>query len=271
MIRSASYTDIPLPPSAPVIYRERMRDCFAMIREDGFDGVEMHIHDSDQVNADAVKAALAENGLTLTSIGTGTAYSRDHLSLSSDDVYLREKAVRRVEGHVRLAAQFPGAVVILGLIRGKISESRSEAEYWKLLEDSLAECADYALKHKVTLVLEMINRQECDALRMIDEGLAFLARLNAGALKLHIDTYHMSIEEADSAAAIVRAGSRIGHVHISDTDRCWSGHGRYDFASFLKALGETGYQGALAAELMPVPDMRTAGRKTAEFLKQVRM
>ena len=266
MILSATYTDMP-GQKGPIIYRGEMEECFPLIRQDGFDGVEMHIHDSDRADRDMIGQAISKNGLALTSIGTGSAYSRDGLSLTSTDRAIRRAAVERIRGHIRLSSLFPGARVILGLIRGKISEAPGPEVYYELLSESLRDCASYAQDMGVTLVLEMIGRRECDALNTIAEGSAYLKALGLPALKLHIDTYHMSMEEADAPSAIREAGSLIGHVHVADDDRQYPGHGHYDFPSVLNALRDISYQGALAVEALSLPDMRTAGQKSAAFLR----
>lgn len=257
---AATYTDIPWNQSGPVLYRGQMGECFSMIRSDGFDGVEMHIHDSEAEDPDAIQRALSQSGLVLTSIGTGTAYTRDGLSLTSPDPEIRRGAVWRMRGHIRLASRFPGAAVILGLVRGKAAQCPSREQYFALLAASLEDLAAYAGPRGVPLVLEMINRSECDALCSVREGIAFLDSLSLPGLGLHLDTYHMSREEGDAPAAVREAGGRVGHVHLADDDRWFPGHGGFDFSSFLGALREISYQGALAVEALPLPDMRAAGR-----------
>ena len=268
MIIAATYTDIPWNQAAPVLYRGEMQETFRMIREDGFEGVEMHIHDSSQEDPGQIRSALDAAGLTLTSIGTGTAYGRDHLSLSSPLQETRSAAVCRIKGHIDLAGRFPGTVVILGLIRGKLSDSTDPALYWDLLSDSLADCGEYAQKRNVTLVLEAINRHESDALRTADEGLAYLKKLDLPAVRLHLDTYHMSIEEENPAGAILKAGSLLGHVHAADADRWYPGHDQFDFGAVFSSLKKISYQGAVAVEALCRPDMRTAGQKSASCLNQ---
>ena len=62
------------------------------------------------------------------------------------------------------------------------------------------------------------------------------------------DTYHMSIEEADCAASITRAGDRIRHVQLGDSNRLEPGAGHYDWPATLRALEQIGYDGWLAME-----------------------
>ena len=47
------------------------------------------------------------------------------------------------------------------------------------------------------------------------------------------------------------------------------GAGHLDFDSILKALHDTGYDGYISGEFMPVPDADTGARRAIEYLRQV--
>lgn len=268
MILSMTCTDMELRDRAPVVFRGDVESSLRQIKAAGFDGVEMHIHDSACYDYQKLSRLLQENELKLTSIGTGTAYGKDGLSFTSDDAGKRRGAIERINGHTRAAAQFEDAVVILGLVRGKVSEcSAGLQEYEKRLKESLRECVKTAEDMGVCLVLEMINRYECDYASTIDEGLALLSDIPSESLKLHLDTYHMNIEESDIAAAVHRAGKNIGHVHLADNDRRYPGHGHYDFKETIDALKAVGYQGALAVECLKYPDAKTVAQETVKAIK----
>ena len=79
----------------------------------------------------------------------------------------------------------------------------------------------------------------------------------------------MNIEEASIEAAIRRAGPRIAHVHVADSNRRHPGAGHTDFRSIVGALREAGYDGFLSAEILPEPDPETAARSTVGFLRKI--
>ena len=108
------------------------------------------------------------------------------------------------------------------------------------------------------LAFEVIDRFESDWLNTVDEGLKLLDSFGSDALSLHLDTFHMNIEEPDCAESIRKAGKRIGHVHVADSDRWYPGHAHYDFASTFSALKEVGYERAVALESFLYPDPETA-------------
>lgn len=96
--------------------------------------------------------------------------------------------------------------------------------------------------------LEVINRYESDVINTVKEGLEFLEMVGSPWLQLHLDTYHMNIEESDIKKSIQSAKGKICHVHVADNDRWFVGHGHYDFAETLGALKEIGYTGAVSVD-----------------------
>jgi len=61
----------------------------------------------------------------------------------------------------------------------------------------------------------------------------------------------MSIEEPDIAGAIRNAGSRLGHVHLADSNRAAPGEGHLDFDPIIQAILDVGYEGWISYELLP--------------------
>jgi D-psicose/D-tagatose/L-ribulose 3-epimerase len=72
--------------------------------------------------------------------------------------------------------------------------------------------------------------------------------VNSPALKLHLDTFHMNIEEKDSAAAIRKAGQALGHFHACGCDRGTPGNDHIDWKSIAQALKSIRYRGDVVIE-----------------------
>jgi len=252
----------------PFVFQGPFSETFPQIKACGFGQVEVHLRDSSIVDRAALKHLLDSHGLDVCSIGTGEAYSVDHLFLSSDDVEVRKQAISRVKEHLVTASCFNAAVVIIGLLRGNIRDCSSKQVFEANLRASLQECLVTAELLKQTLVIELINRYEADFLHTIDEGLAFIASFNSPYLKLHIDSFHMNIEERNVRKAILKAGPAIGHVHVSDNDRMYVGHGHFDFGLFFSALQEAGYRGAVAIESLQGPDAVTSAMHSLSTMKK---
>ena len=66
-------------------------------------------------------------------------------------------------------------------------------------------------------------------------------RVDHPACRIMLDTFHMNIEEVDSAAAIRAGKGCIGHIHFVDSNRRPAGCGHLDYPPIVAALREIGY------------------------------
>ena len=244
---------------APLVLRGEYTDSIRTAAQIGYDAVELHVHNPAEVDVAVVRGACEKVGIGICSIGTGLAFVREGLSLTSRDEQVRRRAIARLKGFIALGAEF-GSVVIVGLMKGLVKDSNGSNEYDRHLKEALDECLPLAQDSGVTLVLEAMNRYESDTLNTIEECMRTIERFNSAHLKLHIDTYHMNIEEDQIGRNIIAAGKHIGHVHIADSNRSYPGTGHYDFAETLTALKTSDYQGALAVECLPTPTPDLAAR-----------
>ncbi|QHQ35110.1 sugar phosphate isomerase/epimerase family protein [Algicella marina] len=112
---------------------------------------------------------------------------------------------------------------------------------WKNSVEAIAETADLAEAAGVDLVLELVNRFESNLLNTTAQGLKFIDDTGSAHVRLHLDTFHMQIEEADPAAAIRLAGDRIGYFHIGESNRGYLGDGTIQWEPVFDALVDIGY------------------------------
>lgn len=114
--------------------------------------------------------------------------------------------------------------------------------------EAIAGTADLAEAAGVDLAIEIVNRFETNLLNTATQGLAFIAESGADHVRLHLDTFHMNIEEANPAAAIRLAGDRLGYFHVGESNRGHLGCGVIDFAPIFDALLDIGYGRDVAFE-----------------------
>jgi D-psicose/D-tagatose/L-ribulose 3-epimerase len=91
-------------------------------------------------------------------------------------------------------------------------------------------------------VLEVVNRFETNLLNTTAQGLAFVEQTGSDHVLLHLDTFHMNIEEANPAAAIRLAGDKLGYFHIGESNRGYLGDGVINFDPMFDALLDIGYR-----------------------------
>jgi D-psicose/D-tagatose/L-ribulose 3-epimerase len=113
---------------------------------------------------------------------------------------------------------------------------------------AIARLAETARAAGVDVVLEVVNRFETNLLNTTAQGLEFIAATGRDDVTLHLDTFHMNIEEANPAAAIRLAGDRIGYFHIGESNRGYLGDGVIDFDPIFDALLDIGYAGDITFE-----------------------
>ena len=102
--------------------------------------------------------------------------------------------------------------------------------------------ADYAADKGININLEVVNRYETNIINTGIEGLAFLDDVNRSNAYLHLDTYHMNIEEDGMEKAVLAAQERLGYVHIGESHRGYLGTGNVDFEKFFDALKKIDYR-----------------------------
>jgi sugar phosphate isomerase/epimerase len=243
----------PLSGSYPAPFQGSFVEGIRWAGKLGFDAVELHLRSPDQVQAAELLAACGEVGLSVSAISTGMGYSVDGLSLIDDDPGRREAAACRLLGHIDLAGEL-GCSVIIGLMRGVIPDASRRQHYVDRFADSLDRLLSHAEKRKVSLLIEAINRFQTNYLLSVPETVQFIQRLHHHLLKLHIDTFHMNVEDRDMARAVHSSAEHLGYVHYSENNRGTPGGGQIDFRLLTSALLSANYRGYVALEFTPESD-----------------
>jgi D-psicose/D-tagatose/L-ribulose 3-epimerase len=113
---------------------------------------------------------------------------------------------------------------------------------WDNSVAAIAETAELAKNCGVDLVLEVVNRFETNLLNTTAQGLRFINDTGSDHVRLHLDTFHMNIEEASPAAAIRLAGDKLGYFHIGESNRGYLGDGVINFDLIFDALLDIDYK-----------------------------
>ncbi|MGM9640210.1 MAG: TIM barrel protein [Faecousia sp.] len=252
--------------SAPFVWEGDFAQGVARAAELGFDGVELHIADPAGVDLPALEAALTENRLGLTAIGTGRAYVNESLSITDPREDRRLAAIQRLEDFIDLGARLH-AVVIIGCMRGNVSAPEELPQAMERLTRSMERLDRRARQAGVTLVLEPINQYENNFLCTMGEIADFIRGNHLTNTGLLADTFHMNIEEPDLLASIEACGPEIRYVHVADSNRRYPGCGHLDFPAILAKLWQVGYRGVLSAECLPLPTGDQAARGWLQAVK----
>lgn len=254
---------------APIVVRGDTADAFALASDLGYDGVELHLRYATDVDRTAVRELSRHYGLDIPTLGTGMAAGEDGLTFSDPDIEIRRKAVERVKGHIDLAAEV-GSAVTIGILSGKVGSDTEKRRINRAAAlECLAQVCAMAQSAGVIILLEPLNRYECDYICTLEDGLGVITELDAPNLRLLADTFHENIEEADIAASLRAVAGYLGHVHLVDSNRQAPGHGHLDVRSVLSTLKEIGYEGYLSFEVLPLPDCRQALEDGLRLVKSI--
>lgn len=144
-----------------------------------------------------------------------------------------------------------GAEALSGVVYGGIGERTgvppTEAEL-----SNVARCLEAAARHAkglgLALGIEPVNRYETHLLNTGWQAAAMIDRVGAENLFIHLDTYHMNIEEKGAANGILAAREHLRYIHLSESDRGVPGKGTCDWDEVFAALAAIGFSGGLAME-----------------------
>jgi len=114
----------------------------------------------------------------------------------------------------------------------------------RVLEGTARRAAEYG----VELGIEAINRYETYLVNVASQASELLDRIGEPNVFVHLDTYHMNIEEKGFYGAITGLGSRLGYVHFSESDRGTPGTANVDWDEVFRGLKDIDYAGVLAME-----------------------
>jgi D-psicose/D-tagatose/L-ribulose 3-epimerase len=226
------------------------------IAELEYDGVELPVFVPEAVDALAVRRALEASRLGAT---VSTALSRGASLLEPDQ---RAAGVELLERIAAVAAEC-GASLVCGPIYAPVGQlpgrPRTPAE-WDSCVAGLREAGERAARHGVVLAVELLNRFETHFLNTTEDGLALIAEVGHPNVTLHLDTFHLNIEEKSVPGAITRAGNSLTHVHAAENDRGIVGSGHIDWPGVAEALRQIGYSGWVTAETFTgsIPEIAAA-------------
>lgn len=205
------------------------------------------------------KALLAENALTMS----GNLFLTAETDITSDDPAIVAAGEQRLKDGVDVVHGLGGDYMCgtIYSMLGKYLHPATDAGR-KSAADVLRRVADYAAPFGITLGLELCNRYETNLLNTAAQAVAMIEVIGRPNVLVHLDTYHMCIEETDMVAPVLTCGDRLGYVHIGESHRGYLGTGNVDFVGFFRALQHIGYAGPVTFEsfssLVLTPELTNA-------------
>jgi sugar phosphate isomerase/epimerase len=251
----------------PFVFWDDLRAACREAKAIGFDAVEIFAPSADIIEQLPLEELLAEQRLRLAAVGTGAGWVLHRLSLSSASADERRAAEDFIRRMIDAGARH-GAMAIVGSMQGATSTDVDRQTAIAYLGESLARLGAHAAAQGVPLLYEPLNRYETDLVHRLAEADQLLSESGAENVCLLADLFHMNIEEVSISESICQYGSRLGHVHLADSNRRAAGLGHLDYRPIAEALTQISYGGYLSAEVFPLPSSQEAAVQTMRAVKQ---
>ncbi len=240
---------------------EPLREQFARLARFGYEGIEL-VGEPERYSVKELKHLCKEFGILVSSVLGWSIYGIPGRDAASPDEDERRAALQYCQKCVDLAGELEAPImVIIPAPAGRTAPAGAPASQdewlagyqleWDLVVESLGRLASYATQQGVVLGLEPINRYETFLVNNNDQALRMIEEVGSDQLKIHLDTFHMNIDENDLPGAVRFAAGLLVNIHISDSNREAPGRGHIDFPSLISAIKEISYAGYLTLE--PVP------------------
>ncbi len=221
---------------------------FRTFKSWGFDAVEIAIEHESHIDASYVKSELDRHGLVCGTLCGAFGPGRDLRGTDEEQKASIEYMQHLIDAMVILGSDSLVGPVYSAVGRAEFVPERERKSQWKLVVKNLRKVCQYAEKKGKKIALEPLNRFETDFINTCDQALQMVKDVGSPTLSVHLDTFHMNIEEKKPAAAIRRAGKLLGHFHACGSDRGTPGNDHTDWKSIAAALKKVGYKGDVVIE-----------------------
>ncbi len=217
-----------------------------VIRENGFDGVELPLFRPVDFLTTDIRQGLEANGLECTICSVLVS----GFSLISDDADVRRNTIAHMKDCVKTAADV-GAKIIAGPLYspvGYLPGRRRTTDEWNRAVEGYQALGDTLTANGVTLAIEPLNRFETFFLNTAADSAALCDQVGHPNVGILFDTFHANIEEKDIAAGYRTVAKHLKHVHTCENDRGIPGSGHVEWPAVFQALRDIHYDGWLTIE-----------------------
>jgi D-psicose/D-tagatose/L-ribulose 3-epimerase len=239
---------------------------FKTFKKWGFDTVEIPVEDPSHIDPAHVKAELDRNGLVCGSVCACMGPDRDLRGTPEQQKTGLDYMMKLIDQMVTLECPSLIGPVYSAVGRADAVPEDEYKQQWKTVVGHLKTLCKYAEQKGRQVCLEPLNRFETDFINTCDQGLKMIKDVGSKALKLHLDTFHMNIEEKDQGTAIRKAGKVLGHFHACGSDRGTPGNDHIDWKPIAAALKSIRYKGDVVIESFTT-DVKVIARAAAIWRK----
>ena len=220
----------------------------------GFDMIEILLPNSMDFDAAAVKKQLRENNLDVAC--SLNLPKEAHIPFyPKQALALMQQALDKAAG---VEATFLGGVLHggIGVFTGNPLTDTEKG----IITDVWGQAATYADTLGITIGIEPINRYESYVCNTAANVIELIGKTGAANLAVHLDTFHMNIEENNFYDPVIQSGALLKHIHITESNRGMPGDGTVNWDELFSGLRAINFEGNLVLENFSssVPGMQQA-------------
>jgi D-psicose/D-tagatose/L-ribulose 3-epimerase len=237
----ACHLNVVVPDLSPGTLPEAL----AAIATAGYARVVLPPVDPESTDAAVLRAAFADHGLVpITIAGQGPG-----ADVSSADADERAAGAAALRASVDLTAAL-GSDQMNGVPYGVFGHPAgpTSAAAFDRAAHEVGAVADYAHERGITMTFEVLNRYETSVINTAAQALVFVAASGSEHLRIHLDTFHMAVEEADMAAAVLLALPKLSYLELGQSGRGRLGTGSVDIEGIVRTARDAGYSGRWGVE-----------------------
>lgn len=216
--------------------------------EIGFDYVELSLADLMRLPVAAVEALRRRLDAAGLACEACNNFFPARYRLTGPDADL-DAALAYAEAAIERAAEVGAEVAVFGSGPAKMVPAdfpRDRA--WSQIVRLLSRLGEFASRRGLIVVIEPLNRLECNIVNSAAEGLRLMTDVGHPNVRLLVDAYHL-LREQEAPDIIGVAGGAIRHIHVAaGIDRRFPRAVDADIANFFRWLRSTGYAGRCSVE-----------------------
>jgi D-psicose/D-tagatose/L-ribulose 3-epimerase len=217
------------------------------VAELGFNHIEISIESTAQdLDYIALSQTIKDNGLTVSAC----AFFDESCDFCLEEAAKAQNAMKYMR-YVADALQTLGGTVASGPFFSSIQRfwhPKDRKADLARAANYLKQMGDYAADRGIIFGIECINRYETSLINTAEQGMELVEMVDHPNVGLHLDSFHMGIEEKDLGKAIERAGKKLVHFHANENDRGVPGSGHTDWKGIAAAVKTTGYDRGMVIE-----------------------
>jgi D-psicose/D-tagatose/L-ribulose 3-epimerase len=212
----------------------------------GLDGIEIPLMELDAVDPAAIRERAENVGAAVvTSVGLDEATD----PTSADPAVraaARDELMRCVDATAAMGASIFTGVTYSAL--GPVYDHPPTDKERDRCAEVLRDVARHAAANGVRLGIEPVNRYESFLVNTAAQALDLRERIGEDSVGVHLDAYHMNIEENGFYEPVRASVDHLIHFHLSESHRGTPGTGTVDWEAIVRALIDGGYSGFVGLE-----------------------